>query len=109
MEIIDRETLKAKLERGDKFKLVMALPEWAYNAKHIPGSMFISNPMEGLEKLDPEEEIILYCSNETCISSIAAYKLLENKSYHNIRRYSGGLLDWEQAGYPLEGEMVEAG
>lgn len=107
MKTIEREELKNKLDSGEDFKLVMTLSEWAYNAKHIHGSMFIPNPQECLERLDREEEIILYCSNETCIASITAYKTLENNNYTNIRRFSGGLLDWEQAGYPLDGEMVE--
>jgi hypothetical protein len=34
MEQLSREELKAKLDRGDDFKLVMALGELAYNAKH---------------------------------------------------------------------------
>ena len=43
MNIISREELKKKLDHGDKFKLVNALGEWAFNAKHIPGSINISN------------------------------------------------------------------
>jgi hypothetical protein len=43
MNLISREELKEKLECGDEFKLVNALDEWAFNAKHIPGSINISN------------------------------------------------------------------
>jgi rhodanese-related sulfurtransferase len=28
------------------------------------------------------------------------------RGYRNVRRYSGGLLDWEDAGLPLEGEFA---
>ena len=42
MKLISREELKEKLDRGDNFKLVNALGEWAFNAKHIPGSINIS-------------------------------------------------------------------
>jgi 3-mercaptopyruvate sulfurtransferase SseA len=51
---------------------------------------------------------VVYCSNEDCIASQAAYRLLERHGYPNVRRYAGGLADWEAAGYPLEGDMVEA-
>jgi rhodanese-related sulfurtransferase len=27
------------------------------------------------------------------------------RGYHNVRRYSGGLLEWEDAGLPLEGSF----
>jgi rhodanese-related sulfurtransferase len=26
--------------------------------------------------------------------------------YTHVRRYAGGILDWEEAAYPLEGELV---
>src|SRR5829696_10493144 len=34
VKLIDREELKEKLDSGDDFRLVMALGEWAYRAKH---------------------------------------------------------------------------
>jgi hypothetical protein len=36
MNLINREELKQKLDRGDKFKLINALGEWAFNAKRGP-------------------------------------------------------------------------
>ena len=41
MNTISREELKAKIDRGDDFKLVMVLGAWEYEAKHIPGSINI--------------------------------------------------------------------
>ena len=103
MNIIEREELKAKLDRGDDFKLVMTLSEWAFEAQHIPGSINITQ-MQDVEKyLDRDDEIVVYCSNEQCIASQVAYKILEGRGYKNIRRYAGGLVDWEAAGYPLDG------
>lgn len=109
MDTISREELKTKLDRGDEFKLVMVLGDWAYQAKHIPSSINISNLAESAKILNPGDEIVVYCSNESCVASIAAYKMLKDKGFEKVRRYSGGLLDWEDAGYPLEGEMVEVG
>jgi rhodanese-related sulfurtransferase len=106
VETIDREELKAKLDRKDDFKLVMVLGDWAFSAKHIPGSLNISSPEDGVKSLDANDEIIVYCSNEACVASIAAYKMLRASGYENVRRYAGGLLDWEDAGFPLEGELV---
>ena len=39
---------------------------------------------------------------------MALYRELVRRGYENVRRYSGGLLEWEDAGLPLEGTMVEA-
>ena len=41
---ISRDELKAKLDRGDQFKLIMALNRWAYDSKHIPGSLHFDTP-----------------------------------------------------------------
>jgi rhodanese-related sulfurtransferase len=35
-----------------------------------------------------------------------AYQFLEARGSKNIRRYAGGIQDWEEAGYPLEGEWI---
>jgi rhodanese-related sulfurtransferase len=42
----------------------------------------------------------------SCVASVAAYKVLTENGYGNVRRYAGGLEDWEAAGYPLEGELA---
>jgi rhodanese-related sulfurtransferase len=106
VRLIDREELKARLDRGDDVKLVLALQEWAYRAKHIPGTLFFPTVQAALQELKPEDDIVVYCSNPACSASIFAYQGLVARGYRNVRRYAGGLLDWEDAGYPLEGEAV---
>ncbi len=58
--MIDRDELKAKLDRGDDFKLVMVLGEWGFNAKHIPGSLNLSSPAQVPTMLNPDDEIVVY-------------------------------------------------
>ena len=106
MKLISREELKEKLDRGDKFKLVNALGEWAFNAKHTPGSINVSKKNDARRFLDPNDEIVIYCSNPSCIASIIGYQLLTNMGYSNVRRYAGGIVEWEEAGYPLEGDLA---
>ena len=84
------------------------LGELAFQGKHIPGSLNLYTP-EGLHTLDPNDDIVVYCSNPTCIASQYAYNLLESNGYEYVKRYAGGIEDWEKAGYPMEGEMVSAG
>jgi rhodanese-related sulfurtransferase len=109
MKLISRDELKSKLERKDNFKLVMALGAWEYRAKHIPGSLHFLTPEEAITSLAQDDEIVVYCSSYECIASVFAYKYLDRHGYKYVRRYAGGILDWEEAGYPLEGEMVEKG
>jgi rhodanese-related sulfurtransferase len=106
MKEMTREELKAKLDRADRFNLVMTLGEFAFQGKHIPGSLNLHEPEDLLAKLDPQQETVVYCSDRLCPSSIMAYHFLDGRGYKKLWRYSGGLSDWEQAGYPLEGELV---
>jgi rhodanese-related sulfurtransferase len=105
---IDREELTAKLDRGDDFKLIMALNRWAFDAKHIPGLLHFDTPDALYAAVRPDDEIVVYCSNVDCLSSVALYRDLVRRGYRNVRRYSGGLLDWEDAGLALEGRFAPA-
>lgn len=107
MKTIDREELKAKLERGDNFKLIMALDRYAYERMHIPGSLHFSDMNEAMAHLTPDDEIVVYCSHELCPASVNAYYVLHDHGFKKLSRYSGGLADWQAAGYPLEGSMVQ--
>src|SRR5688572_469302 len=104
---IDREELRQKLERGDQFKLIMALSEWGFRAKHIPGSLHFNRPAEMFGAVGKDDEVVVYCSNLDCHASLAAYQALVDHGYTNVRHYAAGLVDWERAGLPLEGEWVQ--
>jgi rhodanese-related sulfurtransferase len=109
IETIGRDELKAKLDRREDLKLIMALNRWAFDAKHIPGSLHFDTPEALYAAVKPDDEVIVYCSHVDCLSSVALYRDLVSRGYRNVRRYSGGLLDWEDAGLPLEGTFVAAG
>ena len=74
----------------------------AYSAKRIPTSLYFGTIKEALAALDPEEEIVVYCANVPCPASIRAYYLLQHVGYTQVRRYAGGIAEWEDAGYPLD-------
>ncbi len=107
MRLISREELKEKLDRRDDFRLVMVLDKNAFCAKHIPGSLNIFWQEICQGPLNLEDEIVVYCSNEACIASINAWKMLDADGYKNVCRFAGGIIEWEEAGYLLQGEMVK--
>ena len=107
MKIIEREELKTKLDRGDDFKLVMTLGELVFQAQHIPGSINLSKMGDIESSLQKDDEIVVYCSDQACIASQAAYIMMEKEGYTNVRRYAGGLSDWSSAGYELEGFSID--
>ena len=114
MRQITREELKAKIDGWENVKLVFTLGDWQYRSAHIPGSLKLPcSPnllasADALKNLDRDDEIVVYCSSEACFASISVYHLLEKRGYKNVSRYAGGLQDWQQADYPLEGEMIFA-
>jgi rhodanese-related sulfurtransferase len=100
---IERDELRRKLASLDPhFKLAMTLGDWEYRAKHIPGSLHFRDVAEMLATLPKDDEIVVYCANPQCIASVAAYQRLVREGYKNVRRYAGGIEDWEGAGLALE-------
>jgi rhodanese-related sulfurtransferase len=77
MRLISAHELKEKLDRGDPLKLVNALGEWEHRGAHIPGSLHFSTPEETLRELGRDDEIVVHCSNPSCLASVALYRLLE--------------------------------
>jgi rhodanese-related sulfurtransferase len=106
VNLISREELCGKLLRGDEFTLVMTLSGFAYRAKHIPGSVHFETVEEAVAALDPEDEIVVYCADVHCAASIYAYRLLQREGFTRVRRYAGGIADWEDAGYRLDGQTA---
>ena len=103
VKTMKREELKAKLDRGDDFKLVMTMHESHFHAEHIPGSTWIDSMEKAARSLRPEDEIVVYCSDPACFASRMAATHLEKAGYEHVYHYEGGLRQWAEAGYPLEG------
>lgn len=103
---IDRDALRDKLDNKAPITLVMTLNRWAYDAKHIPGSLHFDNAEDLYSVVDKDAEVIVYCTNVDCKSSVGVYWDLLERGYTNVRRYAGGLMEWEEAGLPLEGDLV---
>jgi rhodanese-related sulfurtransferase len=107
---IDRNTLWAKIERGDPLVVVDALPPLAYAGKHLPGAINI--PPERVDFLaerritDLDAEVIVYCANPDCESSVEVARRLVELGYRNVVHYSGGKQDWADGGLPFEGGRV---
>jgi rhodanese-related sulfurtransferase len=67
--MISRDELKAKLDRGDDFVLVEALPPGSFREGHIPGA--INVPYQQVRELAPKRlpdrsaDIVVYCASPT--------------------------------------------
>lgn len=106
MNLISCQELKLKIEQNQEFKLVNAMDEPQFHAAHIPGSLNICKIEDAQGVLSPEDEIIVYCADESCNKSIILYQLLDERGYKRTYRFAGGLRAWQEAGYELVGEMI---
>jgi hypothetical protein len=59
MRTIGHEELKQMMDRHEPLRLVMALSEWAYQAKRIPGSIHFATMRDALHGLNKEDEIVV--------------------------------------------------
>ena len=105
--IIDRDALKSKIDKKEKFQLWNVLAKDYYRPDaNIAGSQWI--PADELtekvarEKAPSKDEIIVtYCGGGNCVASKQAAEKLSSLGYTNVFAYEGGLKDWLEAGLPL--------
>ena len=104
---ISRDELRAKIESGEDFVLVDALAPMSYARSHLPGA--INLPLEWVDERAPrrvpdlDTEIVVYCIDVKCTSSVFVGERLRSLGYTNVRHYADGKDDWTAAGLPLEG------
>ena len=90
--------------------VINVLDKSLYNDCHIPGSIQVDfDKVEAYVSKSPKDlSIIVYCSNYACMTSHFVVKRLRDKGYINARVYSGGMAEWFQAGYLVDGPSQSA-
>lgn len=107
VESVSREQLCETLDCREEVVLVDARSPISWAAARLPGAINI--PEGTVEERAPrhipdrETEIIVYCGGGACDASVAVAGRLVELGYSNVRHYTGGKRDWEEAGLPLEG------
>lgn len=108
--IITRDALKKKMDESSDFVLIDTLGEMSWAKRHLPGAVSIGahdeDFVDRVKELvpDKDKEVVVYCSSFSCQLSPAAAGKLVDAGYTNVVDFEGGLADWEDAGYPFEGE-----
>ncbi|OGQ59611.1 MAG: hypothetical protein A3J24_06640 [Deltaproteobacteria bacterium RIFCSPLOWO2_02_FULL_53_8] len=103
--IISRDQLKTLLNRSEELVLVNSLSTEEFEHEHIPGSINI--PADEIERLassllKEDDLIVVYSSSPRCMISAVAADKLTTIGYENVLRFSGGITEWEAAGFPVE-------
>lgn len=80
-----------------------------YTGCHIKGSIHV--PFDQLpifvSTLAKDTEIVVYCSNYLCTASSTAYRQLVDDGFTHVYAYEGGMAEWYQLGYPIEGVCTQ--
>jgi rhodanese-related sulfurtransferase len=100
----DVETVKARLDRGERFHLLDVREESEWNAGHLPHATHLGKGIieRDIEKTipDTDAEIVLYCGGG--FRSALAADNLQKMGYTNVQSMDGGFRGWCEAGYPIE-------
>lgn len=101
VEIIGREELAARLERGEVL-LLDVRPGAEYVAGHIAGarSVPIADLRRHLRALPPDSDIVAYCRGPYCVYADDAVRELTRKGFR-ARRLIDGFPEWKRAGLPV--------
>ncbi len=103
---ISCDELHRKIENGERFVLVDALAPMSFAHSHLPGA--INLPPDRVDASvirripDLETEIVVYCANSECESSVETARALGALGYSNVLHYLGGKDEWRNEGLPLE-------
>jgi rhodanese-related sulfurtransferase/polyisoprenoid-binding protein YceI len=108
-QLISRDEIKAQIDAKRAFLLVDVLPAEFYDEAHLPGAkdacVYEVTFLDQVRKLAPDKDtpIVLYGSGPQNLASATAAEKLLHAGYRNVYDYRGGLEDWLDAGFSVEG------
>lgn len=91
---ISVQELKAKLDRGDAFKLIDVREQFEWDICRIPGAKLIplGQLAARMSELDSADEIVLQCKSG--VRSARALMLLQEAGFGKLANVEGGILAW---------------
>jgi len=99
----DVDTVKGRMDRGDKFLLVDVREESEFAKDHLPRAMHLGKGVieRDIETRVPDldTEMVLYCGGG--FRSALAADNLQKMGYTNVVSMDGGIRGWREKGYPL--------
>jgi thiosulfate/3-mercaptopyruvate sulfurtransferase len=116
-KVITTSELKGWLDQKKDRLVVDTMPyEDSYRKKHIPGAVQIEFPIPEMTQLDEKKKadlekilgpnkdrlIVFYCGFTKCTRSHNAAMWAVKLGYKNAYRCPGGIMAWDEAGYPIE-------
>jgi thiosulfate/3-mercaptopyruvate sulfurtransferase len=116
-QLIDAEGLNKWLVEKKNLILIDSNPKPAYDKAHLIGSVSSTIPRIGKELAplhrenilkiagnDKNKTIVVYCGFTACQRSHWGAKILVDHGYKNVYRFPGGIVSWQEYGFPVEGK-----
>ena len=98
------EEVKAKLERGESFRLIDVREGEEFARGHLPGAESVCKGIleRDIEEKAPDAEtpVVLYCGGG--FRSALAGDNLQKMGYKKVASMWGGWRAWSEAGFPVE-------
>lgn len=100
---ISVQELKAKMESGEDYILIDCREQNEYDEKRIEGTTLI--PLSVWDEKfadtlkDESQQILIHCRSGK--RSMTACQKLNDEGFESLTNIAGGILAWEEAGYPV--------
>ena len=98
---VDVHTVASVKDQPDVY-LIDVREQWEYDEGHIPGVTLI--PMNEvpnrLTEIPTDQEVIVTCRSGNRSGQVTNY--LRQQGFDNVHNMSGGIVEWEAAGYPVD-------
>ena len=98
---IDVQTAAA-VQNSDDVVLIDVREQSEYDAGHIPGITLVpmSEIQNRLDEIPTDKEVIVTCRSGNRSGQVTDF--LRKNGFDNVHNMQGGIIAWEQAGYPVE-------
>jgi rhodanese-related sulfurtransferase/predicted transcriptional regulator len=109
VEVVGREELMARLERGEVV-LLDVRPAAEFASGHISGarSAPVAELRRHLRALPPGAEVVAYCRGPYCVYADEAVRELTSRGFR-ARRLIDGFPEWKRAGLPVAAAAAAGG
>src|SRR3954470_21413064 len=106
MREIDAHQLHDLIDAGGPLVLLDVRRPETFPDAHLPGarSAISDDILETAPGLAPDRStpVVTYCGSDGCRRSLRAAERLETLGYEQVLRFTGGLAEWREAGFPVE-------
>jgi thiosulfate/3-mercaptopyruvate sulfurtransferase len=116
-QLVNAEDLNKWISANKTMVLIDTMPAEAFAKERIKGA--VNSPVAKTEKeftpaekqnilkiagSDKSKTVVVYCGYTSCRRSHLGAKTLVENGFSSVYRYPGGIVGWNEYGYPAEGK-----